>query len=93
MKRFLISILGTVVVLVAIVGLAITLGGPGKPSAMPSINDPFNSVDFSDLPKFSYFMSRDGAKLAFRDYPAWATQSKGAWCSCTALLPVAAACT
>ena len=77
MKRFLISILGTVVVLVAIVGLAITLGGPGKPSAMPSVNDPFNNVDFSDLPKLTYFMSRDGAKLAFRDYPACGDAGKG----------------
>ena len=77
MKRFLISILGTVVVLVAIVGLAITFGGPGKPSAMPSVNDPFNSVDFSDLPKLTYFMSRDGAKLAFRDYPAMGGAGKG----------------
>ena len=38
-------------VLVAIAGLAIAIGGPSKPSAMPSINDPFESVNFSDLPK------------------------------------------
>jgi hypothetical protein len=47
MKRFLISILATVVVLAAIVGLAIALGGPGEPPAMSSINNPFKGVDFA----------------------------------------------
>jgi hypothetical protein len=77
MKRFLISILVTLAVLLAIAGLAIAIGGPGKPSAMPSINDPFKSVDFSDLPKVSYFMARDGTKLAFRTYPAAGGGVKG----------------
>ena len=77
MKRFLISILVTVAVLVAIAGLAIAFGGPGKPSAMPSINDPFKSVDFSDLPKTSHFMARDGTKLAFGYYPATDVAGKG----------------
>ena len=77
MKRFFISILVTVGVLVAIVGLAIAIGGPGKPSAMPSINDPFESVDFSDLPKISQFMARDGTQLAFRYYPATDAAGKG----------------
>jgi alpha-beta hydrolase superfamily lysophospholipase len=77
MKRFFTSILVTLVVLVAIAGLAIAFGGPGKPSAMPSINDPFNSMDFSDLPKVSYFMARDTTKLAFRTYPAAGSGVKG----------------
>jgi alpha-beta hydrolase superfamily lysophospholipase len=77
MKRFLISILVTLAVLLAIAGLAIAIGGPGKPLAMPSINDPFKSVDFSDLPKVSYFMARDGTKLAFRTYPAAGGGVKG----------------
>jgi alpha-beta hydrolase superfamily lysophospholipase len=77
MKRFFISLLVTVAVLLAIAGLAIAIGGPGKPSAMPSINDPFKSVDFSDLPKTSHFMARDGTKLAFRYYPATDVAGKG----------------
>jgi alpha-beta hydrolase superfamily lysophospholipase len=77
MKRFLVSSIVTVAVLAAIAGLAIAFGGPGKPSAMPSINDPFTSVDFSDLPKVSYFMARDGTKLAFRTYPAAGGGVKG----------------
>jgi alpha-beta hydrolase superfamily lysophospholipase len=77
MKRFLISILVTAAVLLAIAGLAIAFGGPGEPSAMPSINDPFESMDFSDLPKVSYFMARDATKLAFRIYPVAGGGVKG----------------
>jgi non-heme chloroperoxidase len=77
MKRFLISLLVTVAVLLAIAGVAIAFGGPGKPSAIPSINDPFEGVDFSDLPKTSHFMARDGTKLAFRYYPATEVAGKG----------------
>src|SRR4051794_2721286 len=77
MKRFFISILVTVAVLLAIAGLAIAIGGPGKPSAMPSISDPFESVDFSDLPKISQFMARDGTRLAFRYYAARDVADKG----------------
>ena len=77
MKRFFVSILVTMAVLLAIAGLAIAFGGPAKPSAMASINDPFESVDFSDLPKISQFMARDGTQLAFRYYPTTDVASKG----------------
>lgn len=77
MKRFLISFLVTVTVLTAIVGLIIAFGGPGKPSPMASINDPFESVAFSDLPTVSYFAARDGTKLAFRAYPAKGAARQG----------------
>jgi non-heme chloroperoxidase len=69
MKRLLISILISVAVLLAALGLAIALGGPGDaPPPMSSIDDPFKNVDFSDLGELSYFTARDGAKLAFRAY-------------------------
>src|SRR4051812_41030677 len=77
MRRFLISILVLLAILAGIVGLAIVFGGPGEPSAMASINDPFKSVDFSDLPRVSYFTARDGTKLAFRAYPAVGGAIKG----------------
>jgi non-heme chloroperoxidase len=77
MKRFLITVLAIVIVLVAAFGLAIALGGPGKPLPMSSINDPFKNVDFSDLPERSHFTARDGAKLAFRAYPAAGDAIKG----------------
>jgi non-heme chloroperoxidase len=77
MKRLLITGLVLVAVLVAAFGLAIAFGGPGEPPPMPSINNPFKNVDFSDLPKVSYFPARDGANLAFRAYPAAGGEVKG----------------
>ncbi len=70
MKRLLVTGLVIVAVLVAAFGLAIVFGGPGEPPPMSSINDPFNNVDFSDLPERNHFTARDGAKVAFRAYPA-----------------------
>jgi len=52
----------------AAIGLALALGGPSRPAAMSSINDPFQSVDFSDLPPLSTFRASDGQMLSFRDY-------------------------
>ena len=77
MKRVLIIVLAIVAVLVVSFGLAIALGGPGEPPPMSSINDPFKNVDFSDLPELSHFTARDGAKVAFRAYPAGGDAIKG----------------
>ena len=65
LKRVLIVGLGFVV---AIFALAIIFGGPGTPHPMGTITDPFDSVDFSDLPQLSRFTARDGTKLAYRPY-------------------------
>jgi alpha-beta hydrolase superfamily lysophospholipase len=77
MKHFLISILVTVAVLATIVGLAIALGGPSELGPMPSVNNPFQDVDFSDLPNVRYCTARDGGKLAYRFYPAVGGAPKG----------------
>src|SRR5438477_393404 len=78
MKRLLVTILIVVAVLLAALGLAIALGGPGKaPPPMSSISDPFKNVDFSDLPEATYVTARDGTKLAFRAYPAAGGAVKG----------------
>ena len=77
MKRLFVTILIVVAVLVAALGLAIALGGPGKAPPMSSINDPFKNVDFSDLPEARYVTARDGTKLAFRAYPAAGGAVKG----------------
>src|SRR3954449_11408914 len=78
MKRLLITILIILAVLLAALGLAIALGGPDDaPPPMLSISDPFKNVDFSDLPDRSYFTARDGAKIAFRAYPAAGDAVKG----------------
>jgi len=77
MKRFLFGILLVLVILAAAFTLAIVFGGPGEPPPMSSISDPFKKVDFSDLPGLSHFTARDGAKLAFRAYPAMSDAIKG----------------
>jgi non-heme chloroperoxidase len=77
MKRLLIAIVVLVLVLGAAFALAIWFGGPSEPPAMSSINDPFKKVDFSDLPRPSYFAARDGTRLAFRAYPPAAGTVKG----------------
>ncbi|HEU0274981.1 MAG TPA: alpha/beta hydrolase [Candidatus Udaeobacter sp.] len=73
LKRVVLICLGLVV---AIFALAIIFGGPQTPHPMGSINDPFDSVDFSDLPPLSGFAARDGTKLAYRSYPSVATTAR-----------------
>ncbi len=50
------------------VAAAITFGGPSTPKPLSSINDPFKSVDFSDLPPLLRYKASDGTDLAYRAY-------------------------
>src|SRR5215468_1978622 len=70
LKRVFLVGLGLVV---TIFSLAIIFGGPRTPPPMGSFSDPFESVDFSDLPPLSRFAARDGTKLAYRSYPSAAS--------------------
>ncbi len=70
------SLLALVVVVCAAIAAALAFGGPKSPPAMASINEPFKSVDFSDLPPLRHFNAKDGASLAYRQYgPATAAAS------------------
>ncbi|SDR42093.1 Serine aminopeptidase, S33 [Paraburkholderia fungorum] len=53
-----------------IVALAVALvkGGPKQPPPLASINEPFKSVDTSDLPPTRHFTARDNTALAYRRY-------------------------
>ena len=66
------NILKTLVIsvglLAVVLAIAIAFGGPGSPKPMGSINDPFNAVDFSDLPPLLRYKGKDGAELAYRAY-------------------------
>ena len=73
MECLLISALVPVSLLVAALGLTVALGGPSDLPPLASINNPFKSVDFSDLPPTRVFAARDGTNLAFRAYPATGT--------------------
>lgn len=54
--------------IVLVLGLAIIFGGPAPLPAMSSINKPFSSVDFSDLPALKNYAAKDGVRLAYRHY-------------------------
>ncbi|CAB3797265.1 2-succinyl-6-hydroxy-2, 4-cyclohexadiene-1-carboxylate synthase [Paraburkholderia ultramafica] len=53
----------------AIIALALVKGGPKPPPPLASINEPFKSVDTSDLPPLERYTARDNAPLAYRRYP------------------------
>ena len=77
MNKLTLAILGLLVIVVFITGAALLLGGPSEPPPMPSINNPFRSIDYSDLPAASHSVARDGVKLTFRAYPAPGNSAKG----------------
>lgn len=78
MRKFRLTIAALLIILVSILALAITLGGPVKPAPMQSIGDPFKAVDYSDLPSVKQFSARDGSQLAYRAYASSnAGDSKG----------------
>jgi alpha-beta hydrolase superfamily lysophospholipase len=68
MKTFIIAVGSGIIALVIVAALSITLGGPGTPLPMKSINDPCKAADYSDLPPLSHYSARDGSVLAFRYY-------------------------
>ena len=57
-----------VVLLAGSLSAAIVFGGPKSPRPMASINEPFKSVDFTDLPSLLRYKAEDGAALAYRRY-------------------------
>lgn len=65
--------------LVSVVAFAIALawGGPGTPAPMNSINDPFQSVDFSKLPPLKSYKGADGSDLYFREYVPTSDKQEG----------------
>ena len=70
MKKIMLSFVWIFLALVCALGLAIRFGGPVQPAPLPSVNDPFKSIDYSGLPPIQRFAARDGAELGFREYPA-----------------------
>lgn len=76
-RRVLRRLLTGYLIAACVAGLAIAFGGPAAPKPMGSINDPFKSVDFSDMPQVLRYPARDGAKLAYRFYPYGGPVCKG----------------
>ncbi|MFL9982024.1 alpha/beta hydrolase [Paraburkholderia sediminicola] len=61
----------------AIVAVALVKGGPKQPPPLASINEPFKSVDTSDLPPVERYSARDNAALAYRRYASRITRVRG----------------
>lgn len=49
---------------------ALVCGGPKPLPPLHGVSEPFNNVDFSDLPILEHVLARDGTRLAYRTYPA-----------------------
>jgi len=64
------AVLGALLVLASAIAAAIAFGGPSPAPPLPSIEDPFKAVDFSDLPPLERYAARDGERLAYRRYGA-----------------------
>jgi pimeloyl-ACP methyl ester carboxylesterase len=56
-----------VVVLVALGGV-VAFDAPVKPPPLASVSEPFEHVDFSDVPPAETYAARDGARLGYRAY-------------------------
>lgn len=67
----------TAAVLAGVFAAAIAFGGPQPPPSMASINNPFKSVDFSDMPALMRFTAKDGAALAYRYYSPVGATARG----------------
>ena len=67
----------TALVLLLMVTAALVWGGPGTPAPIASINDPFNSVDFSHMPALKNYQGADGAQLFYREYAPQGDNIKG----------------
>jgi non-heme chloroperoxidase len=68
MKSLVITLISTLGISLLLLALAIVFGGPKPIPALASISQPFNDIDYSDLPQVSYVNARDGQALAYRTY-------------------------
>lgn len=61
----------------AVMAVALVKGGPKQPPPLASINEPFKSLDNSDLPPIERYTARDNAQLAYRRYASRIAQVRG----------------
>jgi alpha-beta hydrolase superfamily lysophospholipase len=67
----------TALILLLMVTAALAWGGPGAPPPIVSINDPFNSVDISNISPLKSYQGADGAQLFYREYAPQGNNIKG----------------
>src|SRR5262249_1471885 len=61
---------------VAALGGMLLFGKAKSPAVATEFGNQFRGVDYSDLPPLEYYRARDGAELAYRTYPAHASDSR-----------------
>ena len=76
-KMLLYALSSIALVLLLMVTAALVWGSPGTPAPIASINDPFNSVDFSHMPALKNYQGADGAQLFYREYAPQSDNIKG----------------
>jgi len=77
MRRLAMALAALAVILIGGVAVAIAFGGPVQPPPMQSVNDPFASIDFSDVAPIQRFGVRDGTRLSYRTYCQASERAKG----------------
>ena len=77
MKILSYALASTALVVLLMVTAALVWGGPGTPAPIANINDPFESVDFSNMPPLKSYQGADGAKLFYRAYAPQGDNIKG----------------
>jgi non-heme chloroperoxidase len=68
MRKMLWALAILIVVVLAAVGGVLAFDAPVSPPPLASVSEPFEAVDFSDLPAVRIYPARDGAKLGYRVY-------------------------
>ncbi len=66
MRKVLWGVAAIVVVIVAALGAVLAFDAPAKPPTLASIQNPFATVDFRDLPPVQTYAARDGVTLGYR---------------------------
>jgi pimeloyl-ACP methyl ester carboxylesterase len=74
MRKIVRHLVTTTIVVLAVLGAVVAFDAPAKPPPLASVSDPFDRVDFSDVPPVQTYVARDGASLGYRAYEGSGTQ-------------------
>lgn len=68
LKRFSIALAIYFIILFAVAGFLVGMFHPNPPKALPSVTEPFATMDISGMPAVQSYCARDGAMLSYRVY-------------------------
>jgi len=69
MKKLLLVLVSVVIIFALAISVMIALPPPKSLPTLEAIAAPFRNVDFSKIPELHHYTTRDGSKLAYREYP------------------------